>query len=165
MMWLWECSVSKKKILSTQIILWTFTIQFTLIFRHLNLKFFDWKKQNFWNFSSPASKKFFLANSNMPIHYQLNYIQNSENCGKISIFIEEIFEEIKVVRFIRRTVDHSRFLNHESWNRLPFWIETPVHSKSENIQKTYIRVVGRPLILLTHILSKKIHLVQKSWNS
>jgi hypothetical protein len=35
----------------------------------------------------------------MPYHYQQNYLQNSENLGKISFFIGEIFEEIKVVRF------------------------------------------------------------------
>jgi hypothetical protein len=39
---------------------------------------FSLKKHHFWNFSSPASKKFFLANSNMPFHYQQNYLQNSE---------------------------------------------------------------------------------------
>ncbi len=35
----------------------------------------------------------------MSVHYQLNYLQNSDNLGQISFFIGEIFEEIKVVRF------------------------------------------------------------------
>jgi hypothetical protein len=57
----------------------------------------------------------------MPFHYQLNYLQNSENLGQISFFIGEIFEEIKVVRFF---LDKLYVISHHGKNNL--WVELSI---------------------------------------
>jgi hypothetical protein len=76
-MWPGECSGSKKFIYFNKPFLGhqSFYIKKyegnakILIFSQLKGKYFDCKKHHFWNFPSPASKKFFLANSNMPFYY------------------------------------------------------------------------------------------------
>jgi hypothetical protein len=52
-----------------------------VFFQPFETENFCMKKHHFWNFSSPASKKFFLASSNILFHYRLKIPQNSENVG------------------------------------------------------------------------------------
>ena len=90
-MWPGECSGSKKFISFLKSFLrHRLTILNQKVSRKCNERYFsaiwNWifffvKKHYFWNFSSPASKKFFLENPNMPFDYKLKTLQNGEKLG------------------------------------------------------------------------------------